>query len=177
MRVPRLPNGELGEPYPAFKVRGKVMSWSQRKTLTDLSTGLPILQVSKERLHLHPTFAVKDTEERELMRIKNALFQFIGCKATATFVSTLGKNESINIEGNWLDRKVDLSINNTGQRAGRIMRKIMTMRNVFGGASTYTLQVAPGVDVAMMITLCVAIDMKNLDDERQRRRQRMHHHV
>ncbi|KAF8313804.1 hypothetical protein DL93DRAFT_2058725 [Clavulina sp. PMI_390] len=165
MRAPLLPNGELGEPYPAFKVKGKVMSWSQRKTLSDLNTGLPLLQVTKEYLHIHSTFVVKDPEDKELMRVKNAIFKFIGSKATATFMSSTGKEMSITIEGGWLDRKVDIVENTTGQRVARITRKVMTLRNVFGGASTYTLQVAPGADIAIMIALCVAMDMKRAEDE------------
>jgi len=41
-----------------------------------------------------------------------------------------------------------------------INRKIMNMREMFGGSQTYFVTVAPGVDLSMISAICVCLDEK-----------------
>lgn len=55
---------------PLFRVEGKVMSISGRKTLTDLN-GNKLFDIVKEHLHIHTTFAVEDPRGKKLMVVKS----------------------------------------------------------------------------------------------------------
>lgn len=43
----------------------------------------------------------------------------------------------------------------------RIDRKILSGKDIFFGQQTYGVQVAPGVDLALIAALCICLDEKN----------------
>ncbi|KAG6005984.1 hypothetical protein E4U21_007477 [Claviceps maximensis] len=63
--------------------------------------------------------------------------------------------------GNWLDSSAEIQCERTGATVARIDRKLLNARDFFGNQQTYALVVAPGVDMALMVALCVALDEKN----------------
>lgn len=65
------------------------------------------------------------------------------------------------MNGNWSDRSADIVHKETGAVVARIDRKLLSARDWFGNAQTYALVVAPGVDMALMVAMCVAMDEKN----------------
>lgn len=85
----------------------------------------------------------------------------IGSKATAEFQSRDGHSETLTMSGNWRDTSADIVCEKTGAVAARIDRKLLNAREIFGGQQTYALVVAPGVDMALMVALCIALDEKN----------------
>lgn len=85
----------------------------------------------------------------------------IGSKATAEFQSASGQYETLTMSGNWMDTSADIVCKNTGAVVARIDRKLLSGRDIFGGKQTYALVVAPGVDMALMVALCIALDEKN----------------
>jgi uncharacterized protein YxjI len=48
-----------------------------------------------------------------------------------------------------------------GAVVARIDRKILSGKDVFFGQQTYGVQVAPGVDLALIAALCICLDEKN----------------
>jgi uncharacterized protein YxjI len=84
----------------------------------------------------------------------------IGSKATAEFTSFNGRAETLTMKGNWLDTTANIVCERTGATVARIDRKLLNAREFFGN-QTYALVVAPGVDMALMVALCVALDEKN----------------
>ena len=64
--------------------------------------------------------------------------------------------------GNWMDTSADIMCRSTGAVVARVDRKLLRAREIFGG-QTYALVIAPGVDMALMVAFCIALDEKNND--------------
>lgn len=85
----------------------------------------------------------------------------VGSKATVTFLSRDGHAETLTMSGNWRDTSADIVCESSGAVVARIDRKLLNKRELFGGQQTYALIVAPGVDMALMVAACIALDEKN----------------
>ncbi|RDA91534.1 hypothetical protein CP533_4354, partial [Ophiocordyceps camponoti-saundersi (nom. inval.)] len=82
-----------------------------------------------------------------------------GSKATAEFTSTQGRREVLTMRGDWMDSSVSI-VCDSGATVAAIDRKLFNVRE-FMGVQKYALHVAPGVDMALMVALCVAFDEAN----------------
>ena len=87
----------------------------------------------------------------------------IGSKAKIEFKTFDGSTVNLVMSGNWFDTYADIVDEATGAVAARIDRQVLNKREIFGGQQTYALVVAPGVDMALMVAACVAMDEKNND--------------
>ncbi|PHH61475.1 hypothetical protein CDD81_322 [Ophiocordyceps australis] len=145
-----------------FKVHGKHLTIGGRKTVSDMS-GRHLFDIVKEHLHVHETYVIEDPQGKKILEIKNALFKLLGSKATAEFTSRNGETETLTMSGNWIDTSADIVCKSTGATAARIDRKLLNARELFGSQQTYALVVAPGVDMALMAAMCIALDEKNND--------------
>jgi uncharacterized protein YxjI len=173
----RLANG-----MPLLKVKGSVLSLSGRKDVTDM-LGNHMFTISKKILSLHATFAVTNSTGQLIMEVKNSLVQrrtllfrntcllyftnhtfcantVIGSKATITFTSRTGKYETLVMRGNWRSSKADIVDEATGFVVARIKRD-RTAKHYLMGAQTYTVTIAPGVDMALVAAMCICLDEKN----------------
>jgi len=144
-----------------FKIDGHHMTVSGRKTLKD-AAGAPLFDIVQERLHLHATYVAEDAQGKRLMEVKNA-FKVVGSEATVMITSKDGHAEELTMKGNWRDTSADIISKATGEVVARIDRSLLNKRQLFGGQQTYALIVAPGVDMALMVAACVALDEKNND--------------
>jgi len=84
----------------------------------------------------------------------------LGSKATATFTSSSGKQESLKMTGNWLSTTADIVDSASGAVVARIDRKLLSGSGILFGQQTYALICAPGVDMALMAALCICLDEK-----------------
>ena len=50
---------------------------------------------------------------------------------------------------------------NAGLVVARIDRKLLSGKDIFFGQQTYGVQIAPGVDMALIAALCICLDEKN----------------
>jgi len=146
---------------PILKIEGRHMTISGRKTVRDMA-GQHLFDIVKEKMHLHATYVAEDPMGKKLMEVKSA-FQVVGSKATVTFMSKGGHAETLTMKGNWRDTSADIVCENTGAVVARIDRKLLNKRELMGSQQTYALIVAPGVDMALMVAACVALDEKNND--------------
>jgi uncharacterized protein YxjI len=88
----------------------------------------------------------------------------IGSKATASFTSKGGQEETLVMKGNWRDKTADIVDENRGGAVvARIARKsaFKSLRTFLTNQNEYGLIVAPGVDFALMAALCVCFDEFN----------------
>jgi len=89
-------------------------------------------------------------------------FTVLGSKATGTFTNaSTGQPESLKMKGNWFDSAADIVNEKTGTVVGRIDRKLLSGRDLLFGQQTYALTVAPNVDLALMVAMCICMDEKN----------------
>lgn len=87
----------------------------------------------------------------------------IGSKATATFKNAFtGASETLEMAGNWLSTSANIVDTRTGATVGTIQRKL-SGRDLLFGQQTYALVVPGGVDMAVMVAMCIAMDEKNND--------------
>ena len=61
---------KLANGQPIFTVKGKVMSISGRKSITDTS-GNHLFDLVKEHLHLHSTYAAESLDGKKLLEVKS----------------------------------------------------------------------------------------------------------
>ncbi|KAL1863358.1 hypothetical protein Plec18167_008220 [Paecilomyces lecythidis] len=155
---------KLANGQPIFKVEGKVMTISGRKSVHDMSNN-HLFDIVKEHFHIHTTFAAHDPAGNKFLQVKNNI-SFIGSKATATFTSPkTGQIVSLRMKGNWLDSVVDIVEDTTGIVVARINRNIFRGRDLFFGKQTYAAVVAPGVDMALIAAMCICFDEKNNENK------------
>jgi len=147
---------------PILRVQGQVMSLSGRKSVFDIRYGQNnhILNIVKEHFHIHTTFAIQNPQGGKILEVKSG-FALIGSKATATFTSLTGEQKELKMKGNWLDSSADITDGSTGAIVARINRKFLSGRDILFGQQTYAVQVAPGVDVALVAAMCICLDEKN----------------
>ncbi|KAK3681255.1 tubby C-terminal-like domain-containing protein [Podospora appendiculata] len=156
---------KLQSGQPLLRIQGSVLSLSGRKSVFDMA-GNHLFDICKELLHLiHTTYAVEDPSKKKLMEVKSS-FTLFGSKATATFTSANGTAEALEMKGNWFDTAADIIDKKNGAVVARIDRKLLSGRDLLFGQQTYALTVAPGVDMALMVALCIAMDEKNNDEKR-----------
>ncbi|CAM1506206.1 Fc.00g058470.m01.CDS01 [Cosmosporella sp. VM-42] len=144
---------------PVLRVEGKVMSISGRKKVFDMANN-HLFDIVKEHFHIHTTFAVESPQGQKIMEVKSS-FKLLGSKATATFTSADGKVDSITMKGNWIDYSAEMLDETTGTIVARIDRKVLSGRDLLFGQQTYALTVAPNVDMALMVAMCICMDEKN----------------
>ncbi|KAF5655214.1 DUF567 domain protein [Fusarium sp. NRRL 25303] len=144
--------------FPILKVEGAVMSLSGRKRVYDMREN-HLFSIVKEHFHIHTTYAVEDPQGARIMTVRNCL-QLFGSRATATFNSIDGSAEILKMKGNWLDRSADIVDTTTDNVVACIDRKF-SARDFLLGKQTCTLEVAPGVDMALMVAMCICFDEKN----------------
>ena len=145
---------------PILAVEGKVLSISGRKKVRDMQ-GNHLFSICKEHFHLHSTYVVEGPGGERIMEVKSSL-KLIGSKATATFTSQSGKQEVLTMRGNFLDTYADITDDAmNGFIVARIDRKILSGRDIFFGQQTYGVQIAPGVDMALIAAMCICLDEKN----------------
>lgn len=61
---------KLANGQPVFKVKGKLMSISGRKSVTDMSDN-HLFDLVKEHLHLHTTYAAESPDGKKLLEVKS----------------------------------------------------------------------------------------------------------
>lgn len=85
-----------------------------------------------------------------------------GSKATGTFTAPDGQVHTFTMRGDWLDSTAEIILgeDKSGPIAAVIDRKFFNKREFFGGQQTYAVTVAPGVDKALMVALCISLDEK-----------------
>ncbi|KAH7402368.1 tubby C-terminal-like domain-containing protein [Phaeosphaeria sp. MPI-PUGE-AT-0046c] len=151
---------KLADGTPVLQVEGKVMSLTGRKKMSDMQ-GNHLCSILKEHFHLHSTYAVESPGGQKMAEVKSS-FKLIGSKSTATFTSHDGRQQTITTHGNWFDTTADIVDETMGGAViARIDRKILSGKDIFFGQQTYGVQVAPGVDLALVAALCICLDEKN----------------
>lgn len=67
------------------------------------------------------------------------------------------------VRGQFFDRSADIMWD--GKVVAKVRREFLNMREVFGGNQTYGVEVAPGVDLALVSAIVIAIDEQRNDSK------------
>jgi uncharacterized protein YxjI len=89
-------------------------------------------------------------------------------KAVGVFKSTLGGGQDCEwmMKGDFFDRKAEITDVATGQVVATIDRKFFNASELIGGQQTYVVTVSPGVDMALIVAMCIALDEKRNEKKR-----------
>ncbi|KAK7941570.1 uncharacterized protein PG986_013957 [Apiospora aurea] len=141
---------------PVFKVQGNAFSLSGRKMVMDM-TGNQLFTIRKRHLRLHATYYAEDPSEREILQVEGK-FSFGSSKSVATFTGEGGRRESLFMKGDFFDRKASITDEASGQAVATINRQFLNARELLGGQQTYHVTVAPNVDMALIVAMCICLD-------------------
>jgi len=141
-----------------FQVKGEMLSLSGRKHLRD-PNGKDIFDIKKKHIAIHQTYYGEDPTGKQVLQVQSK-FALLGSKMYATFTSTNNKAEKLLMKGDWLSVTCDITCESTGQTVARIERKVLSGKDILFGQQTYALVIAPGVDMALMVAMCIAMDEK-----------------
>lgn len=134
------------------------MSLSDRKEFAS-NTGQPLFSLRTRHFTLHKTFYAEAADGRELFEVKGK-FSIGTSKMVASFANAASTGESVEllVKGDWFDRSATITLGDVV--VAQIARKLLNMREIFGGQQTYFVTVAPGVDLSLIAAICVCLDEK-----------------
>lgn len=81
-------------------------------------------------------------------------------KTYGKFHSTRGRDEVLFMKGDFFDTKATITDEATGTVVATIDRKFFNAKEMIFGKQTYAVTVAPGMDISLVVAMCVALDEK-----------------
>ncbi|KAI1653940.1 DUF567-domain-containing protein [Daldinia decipiens] len=148
-----LPNGQ-----PIFKVKGEFPSLSRRINVMDIS-GNFLFCIRKQIFSIPMTFYAENSNGNEIFEVRSK-FKLFGSKFIGTFISASGQLEELVMKGDWTDTIADITDGATGQTVASIYHDRWNVRELLGGQQTYEVTIAPNVDMAIIVAMCICLDMK-----------------
>ncbi|KAI1635704.1 DUF567-domain-containing protein [Biscogniauxia mediterranea] len=144
---------------PVFRVEGSAFSLSGRKKVLDVQ-GNHLFTIRKKLIALHATYYAEDPSGNQVFEVKGK-FSIGTSKSVGTFTSVGGKQECLLMKGDFFDRKADITDEATKQPVAHIDRNFFNVRELVGGQQTYVVTVAPNVDMAIIVAMCICLDERN----------------
>ena len=151
-----------------FQIKGKNFSLREKKTLFDVH-GAPVWNIKESLLSFfEPNYKVYagGDSERELFKIVAHVTMAKSKMHTTITNGQTGQQMLITLKGNILTHEAVVFLGEAKQ-GGIPLAKIhrpLTGREWLTGKQDYFLTVAPNVDIAMMLTFCIALDEMKKDN-------------
>jgi uncharacterized protein YxjI len=80
-------------------------------------------------------------------------------KSIGRFVNSFtNQQEEWMMKGNFFDTTADILNHKTGLPVARIDRKFLNARELFTNQQTYVVTVTQGVDMALVVAMCICLD-------------------
>ncbi|KAJ6552058.1 tubby C-terminal-like domain-containing protein [Mycena vulgaris] len=143
---------------PILQVKGEAFSLSGRKHVMDMQ-GTVLFDIRKKHLAFPALYYGEDPAGNHIFEVKSK-WTIGSSKAVCSFISTNGKAEKLLMKGNFFDTTANITDEATGQLVATIDRKFFNARELIGGQQTYVVTVAPNVDMALVIAMCICLDEK-----------------
>ena len=68
------------------------------------------------------------------------------------------------MKGDFFDTMANITDEATGQIVATIDRQFFNARQLLGGQQTYVVTIAPNVDMAIIVAMCVCLDERRNDN-------------
>jgi uncharacterized protein YxjI len=62
------------------------------------------------------------------------------------------------MKGNFLDRMMEIKLGDSDTVVARIDRQMFSGWSMFGGPQTYFVTIAPNMDMALVVAMCLCMD-------------------
>lgn len=144
-----------------FQCEGSVFSLREKKVIRD-SYGAPVANFKEQLFSFRDRFNVfaGDSSDKQLCSCV-ASINFIRAKLTTDFTdATSGLQRRVVLKGDWRDKRCIIYLGDPRQ-GGIPIAKIFrpfSLRSHFLESDTYHLEIAAGIDIALMVILCIALD-------------------
>ncbi|KAJ3006952.1 hypothetical protein HKX48_009381 [Thoreauomyces humboldtii] len=160
-----------GQPW--FRIDGRSLSLRQKKTLLDVY-GAPVANMKQELLAFVPNQKVfKGGDSSVPLLDIRVHVTFMKPKLSVVFRDVVtGEECEVGCKGDWIARNCLIWVDRG--RKGEMNRRfvanvtspILEGNNMFWDKQTYWLQVAPGMDLALLTLVCVALDERFHDKKK-----------
>ncbi|CAF9903383.1 MAG: hypothetical protein GOMPHAMPRED_000220 [Gomphillus americanus] len=138
-----------------FVVKGAVMSMSQRKEVFD-SRGQHLFTVRAEVFSIPASYYCETPDGKRFMDVRGK-WTFLKAKSEVVFINNGdGKEVKIDLKDNYTNTHAEIKLDN-GHVVACIDRDFWSGRNLLG-ANQYMLTIAPGMDIALCVAMCLAMD-------------------
>ncbi|KAI1455428.1 DUF567-domain-containing protein [Annulohypoxylon moriforme] len=148
----------LSNGQPIFKVKGESLTLSNRMNVMDVGGNL-LFCIRKKHLTIHTTYYAENPSGDEIFEVQSK-FRLGGSKFIGSFTSASGQQEHLLMKGDWTDTSAEITDEASGQVAASIYRDRWNARELLGGQQTYNVTIAPNVDMAVIVAMCICLDMK-----------------
>ena len=150
-----------------FQIRGKVFSLREKKVLYD-NAGVPVLNLKEAMWSWTDKFTVfaVDHSDRQNCKFRTRR-TFLKAKISTTFTDAItGRPRLVVLKGNWRDKKCVVFLGEPKQGGIPIAKvyRPLTGRSFLFGVDDYIIEVAPGVDVSLMVIMCICLDESQRDN-------------
>jgi len=150
-----------------FQCKGKVLSIRDKKVLLD-NQGVPVLNLQDKLLAFTDKYRVYAGSDstRQICKF-NSQITFLKAKISTSFTDIVtGRPRYLVLKGDWRDKRCVVYLGEPKQGGipiGKIFRPL-TGRTWALGVDDYILEIAPGVDIALMVIMCIALDEHQRDN-------------
>ncbi|ODO07650.1 hypothetical protein L198_01231 [Cryptococcus wingfieldii CBS 7118] len=150
------------EGHTVVKCSGKAVSFRDRKEISD-AHGNFMFAIRNKLIAIHKTFVGEDKEGNDLFKISKKWG--VGSHMVATFKNASnGQDTTLVLRGDFWGGSADIKVDN-GPVVAQITRKVFNAREYFGDKQTYMVNVAPGVDLALIAAVCICFDEAKNENE------------
>ncbi|MCJ1282818.1 hypothetical protein MMC26_002144 [Xylographa opegraphella] len=138
-----------------LRVRGNAMSLSERSEVSD-NQGQLLFTVRRRLLSFLKDYYAEDPSGNKFLAVDGE-FSFGRNKASISFINASDAQEiQLKMKGDWFDMTTEIKWGDAV--VARIDREMRTGWQILGGPQTYFVTVAPNVDMALMVALCICLD-------------------
>ncbi|TMW57887.1 hypothetical protein Poli38472_013361 [Pythium oligandrum] len=146
-----------------FRIDAAMLSMSQRKALLD-ANHLPVAQLKRDPTSFitHHFEIFEDEACKRLLFLMQSEFSMFKSELSLNFRNrATGKRCQMGVQGDWRAHHAVLWVDvGDGNKTvvARVRRPTDTFRNLVLNHQDYYIQIAPNVDLALIVLVCVAID-------------------
>ncbi|KAB8200826.1 tubby C-terminal-like domain-containing protein [Aspergillus parasiticus] len=139
-----------------LQCKAKLFSLHHQKFFYDMQ-GNELWSLKHKLLSIPRQYYGEGPDGREVFHVQGH-WHLGGARVTVSFVNTAGNSEPIELalSGNWIDRYGTITRND--RPVAQITRDYFNTRQILGDADTYYVTIAPGMDIALIVSLCVMYD-------------------
>lgn len=151
---------------PLFEIKGKrIAIGAMSKNFTDAQGNLLFCLRQHHVTFTTPSFYGEDPSGNRIFDVQGK-FSIGASKETCTFKSIGGQDARLVMAGDFLDRNATIKDDVTGQVVAMVHRESLHARELFANQKTYMVTVAQNVDTALIVAMCVCLDVRRNEQAR-----------
>jgi len=142
-----------------LQCKAKLFSLHHQKVFYDMQ-GNQLWSLKHKPMSIPRQYYGEDPNGKEVFHVQGH-WHLGGARMTISFTNTASNNEPIELQlaGNWIERYASLTWND--RPVAQITRDFLNARQILGDADSYYVTIAPGMDIALIASICVMLDERD----------------